>query len=327
VNGGWLDGAYGVVSALETVETLHQHRIDLGFDVVGVAFANEEGALFPQAFWGSKALSGSLESVTLPVVDYFGNSLEPILARAGGDIRQLDRAAWDKDSILGYLELHIEQGPVLESAGLSIGIVDSIVGRTVTEVEIMGVPGHAGTTPMEHRRDALATAARIIEFVEELPREPNGCRVATVGRLECFPNSANTISGRVKFTVDLRDANSIRLRQAETRLIGWSRHLARSRGVELRSSALVRSDPASADRGIRDYIAMATRSAGLDFQVMSSGAGHDAQILARITASGMIFVPSIAGVSHVPEENTSETDLVAGARVLFGTVLKIAGDS
>ncbi|MFB7918550.1 Zn-dependent hydrolase [Streptomyces sp. NPDC056061] len=321
-NGGWLDGAYGVLSALEVLATIAEHDVDLGFDLTVVAFANEEGADFPQPFWGSMVLSGQRDALPAQPVDYQGNPLASALARTGGDINDLVSAAWKPDALLGYLELHIEQGPVLENSGTPIGVVDAINGRFVLQVDLHGTAAHAGTMPMEGRADALVAAAHLILAVRQLPREGR-CQVATVGHLEVLPNSANTIAGTARLTVDLRDADVDRLRQAHRDVCDEAQTLADRLGVQARCEQIIATRPAATAPSYQAAITESADALGLAHTTLSSGAGHDAQIMAAVTPIGMIFVPSIGGASHVPQEDTAVGDLLAGARVLLSSVLRL----
>lgn len=326
LNGGWLDGAYGVVAALEVLETLQGtpgHLPDLGCDLAAVAFANEEGALFPQAFWGSMALAGTLGTPPTPVTDHRGHPLREALARAGGNIDAIATAAWPPESLAGYLELHIEQGPVLETAGVPVGVVQAITGRTVLEAELTGRAAHAGTTPMEHRADALLGAAHLVVAVSRLPAR-GLCRVATAGRLDAGPGSPNTIAGAARVTIDLRDSAPGRLAAAEAAIRAEIAAIAAAHDLKPDCYVLVRSAPADTDPRLRDCIAASAADLGLPNMELPSGAGHDAQIMAAVTPVGMIFAPSIGGASHVPHEDTAPGDLIAGARVLLGTVLRAA---
>ncbi|MFC0107874.1 M20 family metallo-hydrolase [Kibdelosporangium aridum] len=323
VNGGWLDGAYGVLAGLEVLQVIQENNVELDFGLAVIAFANEEGALFPQPFWGSMVVAGLLDQLPADPTDYQGNPLAKALAETGGNMAELSAATWEPNSLLGYLELHIEQGPVLEDAGLSIGVVDAIVGRTVLGVEIRGIAAHAGTTPMESRSDALLAAARLALFTDQLPREKNLCSVATVGHLEVRPNSANTIVGTAHLTVDIRDATLDRMAAAEQAVRDELDDLAKQFGLEVQCDRLIQSSPALTDESLRRTIEASADDLGLGYRTMTSGAGHDAQIMAGVAPIGMIFVPSINGVSHVPDEDTSPADLVAGARVLLGSVLRM----
>jgi N-carbamoyl-L-amino-acid hydrolase len=324
VNGGWLDGAYGVMAALEVLQVVADNELNPDFDLAVVAFANEEGALFPQPFWGSMVLSGMLGELPENPTDYHGNALDGALARAGGNLAGLDSAVWSPGSILGYLELHIEQGPVLETEGLQVGVVDAIVGRTVLQVDVHGVAAHAGTTPMSSRSDALIGASHLALFVADLPRDGALCQVATVGRLEVYPNSANTVAGLARLTVDLRDSRPERMSAAETAVRSQVAALAARLNLDARCTEIIRSQPALTDPTLRETMASCAERLEIKYRTMSSGAGHDAQIVSTVAPVGMIFAPSIGGVSHVPGENTAEDDLIAGARVLLNTVLGVA---
>jgi beta-ureidopropionase / N-carbamoyl-L-amino-acid hydrolase len=323
VDGGWLDGAYGVIAALEVLHSLAAvPDLEWAVDLAVVAFANEEGALFPQPFWGSMALAGMYHMLPTHPRDYHGNALRPALARAGGDLAALPAATWPPQCLTGYLELHIEQGPMLEAAGVSIGVVDTIVGRTVLQADLAGTAAHAGTTPMGERRDALAAAAELTTFVEGLPAAGQ-CKTATVGRIDVSPNSANTIAGRVRCTIDLRDGDPRRLDRAEQVVRSEIATIADRRDIYARCDLLAGSRPATMDPDLRKQIAGSAEDLSLRYQNISSGAGHDAQIMATHTPTAMIFVPSIGGVSHVPGENTGDDDLAAGARVLLYTVHRL----
>lgn len=322
-NGGRLDGAYGVLAGLEVMQTIVESGAELTHEPVLVAFANEEGALFPQPFWGSKVFAGALETLPDDPCDHSGRSLHRPLALAGGDLTALKTAAWPAESVAAYLELHVEQGPVLERGGRTIGVVDSITGRTVLTVEVRGSAGHAGTTPMELRRDPVPTAARIVLAAEDLARERRLCRVATVGWVEVQPNSPNTIAESVRLTIDLRDSDPSNLESAEEALRTSLALLGKRADVQIDIRVDTRAAPVHTDPALRAAITASADELGLPHQSLPSGAGHDAQIVARIAPIGMIFVPSIAGLSHVPEEDTAATDLVAGARVLLRTLLRL----
>ncbi|MEV0737728.1 Zn-dependent hydrolase [Streptomyces sp. NPDC050549] len=325
VNGGRLDGAYGVVAALEVLQVFEEHGADLPYEPVAVAFANEEGALFPQPFWGSMAIAGRLAGLPREPRDHSGRPLREALRLAGGDLDALGSAAWQHGSVAAYLELHVEQGPVLERGGSRIGVVEAITGRTVLTLEVRGAAGHSGTSPMEGRRDALTAAARVVLAVEHIARDRELCRVATVGWLDPHPNTPNTIAGSVRLTVDLRDTDVWRAAAAEEAVRQALRAIAASTRTEIEVVAETRSDPTSTDPVLRAAVECSADELGLARETLPSGAGHDAQMVADIAPIGMIFVPSIGGISHVPEEDTAPEDLVAGARVLLRTASRVAG--
>ncbi|MGC4916310.1 Zn-dependent hydrolase [Streptomyces albogriseolus] len=320
VDAGPLDGVYGVVSALEAVENLAS--LNLAHPVTAVAFANEEGALHPQPFWGSLAASGQLSTPAATTTAYDGTLLRDAIAQAGGNLDLIDQARLDPHQLLAYLELHIEQGPVLERECIPIGIVDAIVGRVQLEVELMGAAAHAGTTPMPGRSDALAAAAEIVLAVEDLPAA-GWCQVATVGRLEAAPNSPNTISGLVRLTVDVRDADEAQLHQAADEAVRRIESIAQRRTVKASCTRAASSKPVLTDAALRRSIAAAAARRAVPTLPLTSGAGHDAQMMAAITPAAMIFVPSVGGVSHVPHEDTSPDDLVLGAQMLQDTALAL----
>ncbi|MDH6132940.1 N-carbamoyl-L-amino-acid hydrolase [Kitasatospora sp. MAA4] len=324
VNGGRLDGAYGVLAALEVLQACAEAGVESRYDLVAAAFANEEGALFPQPFWGSMALAGRLADLPREPLDHRGRPLRDALRAAGGDLDALGSAVWPHGSVAAYLELHIEQGPVLERAGHSIGIVEAITGRSLLTIQVRGSAGHSGTTPMEGRHDALAAAARVVLAAEEISRGQGLCRVATVGRVDPHPNTPNTIAGAVRMTVDLRDTDAGRLSAAERALRTALQRIASRTGTEIDVVADTRSAPVAADRRLRAAIAHSADELRLSHMPLPSGAGHDAQIVADIAPIAMIFVPSIGGLSHVPEEDTKPADLVGGAQVLLRTVLRAA---
>lgn len=325
VNAGRLDGAYGVLAALEVLQTFAESAVEARHETVVLVYANEEGALFPQPFWGSMAIAGRLAELPREPRDHHGRPLREALRLAGGDLDALAGAGWPRGSVVSCLELHVEQGPVLEHSGSRIGVVDAITGRIVLTLEIRGKAGHSGTTPMAGRRDALAAAARVVLATEHISRERRLCRVATVGRVDPYPNTPNTIAGTVRLTVDLRDTDRRRAAAAEEALREALRTIAGATGTEIEVVAETRSDPVATHPRLRAAIERSAGELGLSYEVLPSGAGHDTQIMADIAPVGMIFVPSIGGVSHVPEEDTASDDLVNGARVLFRTVLRATG--
>lgn len=321
-HGGTLDGAYGVVAAIEVLRVLTDNAVDLAYEPVVVAFANEEGALFPQPFWGSKALTGQLED-PVSAVDRSGNSLRRSLADAGGHLDGIEHARWWPGSIAAYLEVHVEQGPTLETARLPIGVVTDIVGRTIVDVEVHGRQSHAGTTPMDQRADALTAAARMVLAVEDLALHKKLCKVSTVGVLGVSPAQTNVVPGQVTFTAEMRDTDSARLQQAESALCAQIEVIAQHTGVTVTADTTMRSSPVQLARPVQEKIEAAAAALSLPYLRLPSGAGHDAQIIAALAPAGMIFVPSRDGISHAPEEHTEPHHLIAGANTLLHTALRI----
>ncbi|MFC4856920.1 Zn-dependent hydrolase [Actinophytocola glycyrrhizae] len=322
IHGGALDGAYGVLAALEVLQSLGDHGARMRYEPVVIAFANEEGALFPCPFWGSLAVTGELQYTPDELLDRSGGSLREPLRAVGGDPDAVTAAQWATGSIGAYLELHIEQGPVLERGGDQIGVVEGITCRTVITVAVHGEAGHAGTVPMDLRADALAAASRVVLAAEDVARR-GLCTVATVGRFQVDPDVTNVIPGVVRLTVDLRDLSETRLQEAERAFADELAKVGARTGTRIEASVTDRYPGSIADRGLRAAIGDAADDLGLSRTDLPSGAGHDAQIIASVAPVGMLFVPSRGGSSHVPEESTGDDDLVAGARVLLRTAVRV----
>ncbi|WP_454813912.1 allantoate amidohydrolase [Labrys neptuniae] len=317
IDAGIYDGCYGVLAGLEVIETLKSSGWRPSRPIAVAAFTNEEGVRYAPDMMGSLVHAGGL-------------SIEEALAaigtdgtRLGDELRRIGYAGELEPGFLkphAYLELHIEQGPVLEREGLAIGAVETLQGISWQRITIEGVANHAGTTPMSLRHDAGHAAARVITFLREKAVATNTPSVATVGSLQFEPNAINVIPARAILTVDLRDPDETRLREAESDLASFLEGLARSEGVTVCAERLARFEPVVFDNGLVEQIEQAAGRNGLRCRRMTSGAGHDAQIMARIAPSAMIFVPSIAGISHNPKEFTPDADLVAGAAVLLDVV-------
>ncbi|MGI8664450.1 MAG: Zn-dependent hydrolase [Jatrophihabitans sp.] len=320
--GGSLDGAYGVLAGVQVLRVLDQLTLRLPYEPVVIGFANEEGGYLNCPFWGSKAFTGQLADPG-ELIARDGTPIDSVLRAAGGDLSRLGQARVAPGSVGGYLELHIEQGPVLHEAGIPIGVVSAITGRTVLSVVVEGSQNHAGTTPMEHRRDALAAAARVVLAVEAMARDERRCAVATVGTLDVDPQSTNVVAGRVRLGVELRDSAPRRLAEAERSLAGRLDQIAASCRVQISQAPVMRCAPALGDPRLIEQISSAADRLGLESMLLASGAGHDAQVMAAETPIGMIFVPSIGGISHAPGESTAAADLVRGADVLLQAALAI----
>jgi N-carbamoyl-L-amino-acid hydrolase len=320
--GGRFDGAYGVAAGIEVMRTFSELGVPTEFEPVVIAFANEEAARFPPPFWGSLAVTGRLRRPE-EITDCSRRPIGPELARAGGDLGAITAAAWPRGSIGAYLELHIEQGPVLERAEIPIGLVEAIYGRTILDVTVSGRQNHAGTTPMEQRRDALPAAAHLVLAVEGVAKRSRLCAVATVGNLTADPGLTNVIPGRCTMVVDLRDGSASRLAAAEQAIHAVAADIAHQCGVRIDAAAITRTSPVQTDPRLRTAIAAAADDLDQRYLAMPSGAGHDAQIIADLAPIGMIFVPSRGGLSHCPDEFTADHHLVAGACVLAGAAARL----
>ena len=319
--GGTLDGAYGVLAALEVTETLNDHERATGSPIAVAAFTNEEGARFQPDMMGSLVHAGGLDVETaLATADQDGVTLGEALAAIGyagdmpcGTIRP--RA---------FVELHIEQGPVLEREGVAVGAVEDLQGISWTEIVFDGEANHAGTTPMDLRRDAGYCAGAVTAFVRHLAEETGGGQVATVGVIELSPGIINVVPGNARLTVDLRNTDNVALSDAERNLEAFCADLANTEGVGVATRRLARFDPVTFDAGIAATIEACARTLGVSCRRMTSGAGHDAQMMARVCPTAMIFVPSVGGISHNPAEFTAPDDLVSGANVLLNCLLELA---
>lgn len=320
VEGGHLDGAYGAVAAIEVAASLRDAGTTLRHPYVAVAFANEEGARGTPGLAGSKAMAGV--ALPLDAVNDDGKTLADLLRNAGGAPQQLADAAWAPGSIAAHVELHIEQGPVLEARATQIGIVEAITGRRDLDVVVSGQPNHAGTTPMDLRHDAVAAAAQVVLAVEQLATGGT-IRVATVGHLVPGPNVRNVVAGSALLGVDLRDVDESRLDRAVEDLRAACDDIAaaRSVGIEVRERSRQPSMPCAP--AIADTAESCARDLGLTTMRMPSGAGHDSQVLGTICPVGMIFVPSAGGISHSPREHTDPEPLTVGASVLLDTIVAL----
>ncbi len=320
-NGGKLDGSLGVVAGLEIIEMLNENNITTKRPLVVAVFSNEEGARFQPDMMGSLVYAGGYDlQKALAKEDDQGLVLGAELQRIGyaGDMPCADIKPH------AFIELHIEQGPILEQEKITLGAVENLQGISWTEVTVSGQANHAGTTPMQLRRDAGYCAAAIATFVHDLAQEIGQGQVATAGIIELQPNIINVVPGQARITIDLRNADNDLLIEAEQRFNAFLVKLAQDNGVKIQSNTLARFDPVSFDRDIVELIENSARKLGHSCRRMTSGAGHDAQMISRICPTAMIFTPSINGVSHNPAEVTHADDLTAGANVLLHSLLALA---
>jgi N-carbamoyl-L-amino-acid hydrolase len=320
--GGRYDGNLGVLAGLEVIETVLTAGVELVRPLAVGFFSNEEGARYAPDMMGSLVYVGgmSLESV-YDVVGIDGSRVRDELERIG----YLGAAPVPGLVPHAFVELHIEQGPVLEEAGVQIGVVEGVQGISWTELEIVGQSNHAGTTPMRLRHDPLYVAAEVTTFVRRLATELGHPQVGTVGLVQAHPNLVNVVAARVTMTVDLRNTDDAVLAEAEGRLFAELDALAEREGVTITRRPLARFDPVRFDPDVVDRVERAAMAEGLSTMRMPSGAGHDAQMLARVAPTAMIFTPSHLGISHNPAEHTDPADIEAGANVLARVLLELAG--
>jgi N-carbamoyl-L-amino-acid hydrolase len=318
---GIYDGCYGVLSGLEVVETLKEAGFTPRQPIVVAAFTNEEGVRFSPDMMGSLVYAGGVAAAEALASKGTDGAV------LGDELTRIGYAGSEEPGFLkpqAYLELHIEQGPVLEHEGLAIGAVESLQGISWQRITIEGVANHAGTTPMALRHDAGYAAALIIAFLHDRALASSSATVVTVGTIAFEPNAINVIPGRAIFTVDLRDPNEESLKAEEAALVDYLKRVAKEQGVTISAERLARFAPVTFDQKLVDQIEAAAEARNLTVRRMTSGAGHDAQMIARIAPAAMIFVPSVGGISHNPKEFTPEKDLVAGANVLLDVVRRLA---
>jgi N-carbamoyl-L-amino-acid hydrolase len=316
-DGGNFDGTVGSLSAIEVAQTLQETGVRTRHPLEVVIWANEEGGLY-----GSRAVSGQLTAEELANRAWSGKSIQEGVAFLGGDPSRIAEVRRQRGDVATYLELHIEQGGNLEREKLNIGVVEGIVGILRWDVTVLGVQNHAGTTPMDQRRDALLATARFVDMVNRVVRAEPGRQVATVGRVQAFPGAPNVIPGRVVATLEMRDLDVAKVRRLFDVIAGEARRIGEATGTTFEFSGSHESVAAPSDPAIREIIGDVAKGLGFSTRVMPSGAGHDAQAMAQLGPMGMIFIPSIGGISHSPKEFSTAEDIDRGARVLMGAVLQ-----
>ncbi len=312
---GAFDGPLGIVVAIAALQRLRARGVELPFDVDVIGFSDEEGLRFGTAYLGSRAVAGELKRSLLDLQDADGIRIREALQAFGGDPDHIERASRRDDRLLGYVEVHIEQGPVLEKLGEPLGVVSAISGATRLGVTFIGRPGHAGTVPMSQRRDALATAAGWMLTVETLARSGDGL-VATIGQIEAFPGAPNVVPGRVSLTLDVRHADDTERQRAVRMMCERATEQASLRGVTVEFEELLDMPTVAVDGALSDRLRAAMTAHGLTPVELPSGAGHDAVALARITPVAMLFVRCAGGLSHHPDESVEPEDAEAALEVL-----------
>jgi beta-ureidopropionase / N-carbamoyl-L-amino-acid hydrolase len=318
--GGNFDGILGVLGAYEVIKVLCENRIKTRHPIVIVDFTNEEGVRFEPAMFCSGVLAGVYDEKTIfSTKDRQGITFQSALEQSGfkgvTENRLKDGAA--------YLELHIEQGPVLERENKKIGVVEGIVGMNCLEITVLGQSNHAGTTPMQMRIDPLMTSARLIDRLNESLRAIDEELVFTIGQFDVSPNLHTVIPDQVKFTLDMRHKSEDVIKKARTMVEQNSENVEQSSGCTIYSQVLWERETVIFDSTIVDSVEASTEKLGYSYKRMYSGAGHDAQFLAKMMPTGMIFVPSKEGKSHCEEEFTSIDSCFSGVNVLLQTVLDL----
>ena len=318
-HGGNYDGDVGVMGGIEVAQQLGDRHIRLRHTLEIVDFTDEEGGLV-----GSRAMAGELQSATLDLVNASGRSVRDGIRALGGDPDALAHARRNRGELVAYVELHIEQGGTLERTHTDIGVVEGIVGIHWWEATVTGVANHAGTTPMDQRHDALLAASDLVLAVNAAAMELPGRQVATVGRIRAEPGAPNVIPGRVVLSIEVRDLDAARIAAVFERIRARAAAIAQLRGTNIEFRDLeATAAPALTDPRIQRIIESAAHALALTTMTMPSGAGHDAQDIAALAPIGMIFVPSVAGISHSPQEYTAPGDIEHGVNVLMRTILAI----
>ncbi|MFN7945521.1 MAG: Zn-dependent hydrolase [Blastocatellia bacterium] len=316
--GGNYDGDVGSMGAIEVAQTLAENNVALRHPLEVIIFENEEGGTI-----GSHAISAGLTERELNLVTNSRKTIRDGIRFIGGDPDKLAGAVRKRGDIAAYLELHIEQGGILEAERISIGVVEGIVGINWWDVTIEGFANHAGTTPMNQRRDALLAAAKFVEAVNRVVTSIPGRQVGTVGKMQAQPGAYNVIPGRVVTSLELRDLDAAKIKMLFEKIQAEVKQIEQATGTKFDFRQTNDTAPAPTDERIRRVIAESARQLGLTTKPMPSGAGHDAQEVARLCPVGMIFVPSVGGISHSPREFSKPEDITSGANVLLHTLLRL----
>jgi allantoate deiminase len=325
VDGGRYDGNLGVVAGIIAAAEIGRRGFILPFDLEILAFGDEEGVRFPKTLFGSSTVAGALEPEMLDLVDANGTRIGDALLAFGGDPAALAGEAYRREDVLGYLELHIEQGPVLDGAGEPLGVVGAIASQGRYRLQVRGEAGHAGTVPMAIRHDALAAAAEVIAIVEEIARKgEKASLVATVGEISVRPGASNVIPGEAHFTLDVRASDDASRVAAASEIRGRIRQIGARRGVIIGMETVHEKPVAIAAPRLKRAISSAIEGlTGKRPRELMSGAGHDGQAMIRLTDIGMIFVRCRAGISHNPLEFVTIEDLGLAVGALIGTIVEL----
>jgi N-carbamoyl-L-amino-acid hydrolase len=318
-DGGNYDGVVGSMGALEVMDVLKENNIVTEHPLELIIFSNEEGAMI-----GSTAVAGQVKSGGMKNISNSGLTLTEGTKAIGGDPNRINEVSKKQGDYKAYLELHIEQGGILDEEKIQIGIVEGIVGIEDWEITVEGFANHAGTTPMSKRQDALLAASKLVIAVNESVKSFQGRQVATVGKIAAFPGAYNVIPGKVIASLEIRDLSQDKIMMVFAEIEKRAAEISKASNVIISFRSLnINAKPALMDKNIQAIIETSAKSLGYSYKVMPSGAGHDAQEMAQITRSGMIFIPSVGGISHSPKEFSRPTDMANGANVLLHTILML----
>ncbi|HEX6313443.1 MAG TPA: Zn-dependent hydrolase [Gemmatimonadaceae bacterium] len=317
-DGGNYDGDVGVLSSIEVARLLQERRLTTRHPIEVIIFQNEEGGTI-----GSRAFVGHLADKDLDLVAKSGKTLRDGIRFIGGDPTKLNTLHWKQGDYAAYVEYHIEQGGTLDAEGINIGVVEGIVGIGWWDVTIDGFGNHAGTTPMDKRRDALLAAAKYVQMVNRVVTSEPGRQVGTVGRIQALPGAPNVIPGQVQTSLEIRDLDQAKIVRLARKVMDEATKIGNENGTTFTFKETYLSTPALMHAKVQKAIEGAAKGLGLTTKYLPSGAGHDAQYMAQIMPTGMIFCPSVGGISHSPKEYSKPQDVVNGANVLLQTILAL----
>jgi len=318
LNGGNFDGCLGAMSAIEVAQTLKDNSHTTQHPLEFIIFQNEEQGLF-----GSRAIASGLQPAQLDLVSPSGKTIREGINFLGGDTSRLHEVLRTPGSIAAFIELHIEQGPILDLASKNIGVVTGIVAVYRWNVVVRGIANHAGTTPMNARKDALVAAADFIVAVNRVVTSHPGDQVGTVGKIVALPGAVNVVPGEVQLTLELRDLDAAKVQQLYQEIILAAGQIETSRGVTFQFTVATQQQPAITSQLIQEATIQVCDDLGHSYQLLQSGAGHDSQEMSRIGLMGMIFIPSVGGISHSPHEFSRPDDITNGSNVHLQLLLKL----
>jgi allantoate deiminase len=314
-DGGKYDGPLGVLVGIAAVHALHDRGARLPFAIEVVGFADEEGLRYGTSYLGSRALAGTFDAADLNRTDAAGVSMAEAIRAFGGDPQRIAQDRWNGADLLGYIEVHIEQGPVLEARGLPVGVVSAIAGQSRFQMTFTGEAAHAGTTPMDRRKDALVAASTFVEVVDIHARFQEGL-VATVGQLTVQPGAANVVPGEVTLSLDIRHAHDAERLVAAERMIDLASDIAKHRSIALTTTRMIENATVPSSPRLTSMLMQGAQDRGHEAIQLACGAGHDAVVMAGLTEIAMLFVRCKGGVSHNPAESVAEDDVAVAIDVL-----------
>lgn len=321
-NGGRLDGAYGIVAGIIALKYLKKHFGEPVRNIEVVSMAEEEGSRFPYSFWGSKNIVGIAKREDVENITDF-NGVPFVEAMQGAGFRFEHELTGARRDLKAFVEVHVEQGSVLENEKIAVGVVNSIVGQRRYTVELTGEANHAGTTPMGYRKDAVFAASQMIYEIISMAKKVGDPLVTTVGKFDAYPNTVNVVPGKAVFTIDVRHTNKEAILSFTEQMTERMQAISDEHEVEMNIDLWMDEDPVPMDQKVVELIEKQCKENGLNYKVMHSGAGHDSQIFAPVVPTAMLFVPSRKGISHNPAEYTEPKDLGEGVKALIGALYEL----